>query len=120
MQAGYPDKYSYSGSRYSPDCWNIISIGILAGLFVLDILTTEVILSGGGVEYNPFMAGIVRNPLLHIVVKLMLLVLVGLAAKYSEDTLKGSGTILVIVIIGWYLVCVSNNIGSITSAVLLR
>lgn len=95
------------------DRWRGISISILSALLILDILTTQIILSGGGVEYNPFMAGIVRNPIAHILVKMLLLILVVLVAKCSEIQLKGSSVMLFTFIIGWYLICLGNNLGSI-------
>jgi len=42
---------------------------ILSALFLPDILTTRIILSCGRVEYNPFMAGIVRNPIVCVPAK---------------------------------------------------
>lgn len=95
---------------HGSDCWLIVCASILSALFILDILTTEIILSGGGVEYNPFMAGIVQNPIVHVLVKILLLILVVFMAKYSEKTVKGSSTMLFTVIIGWYLLCVGNNL----------
>ena len=90
--------------------------GILAVLLLLDILTTGIILRGGGFEYNPFMAGIVQHPLVHAGIKMLLLVLVLLTARYSEANLKGSGTLLFAAVIGLYLLCDVNNLESIVRA----
>lgn len=103
-----------SGQEY--DYRIIAGAGIITGLFILDILTTQVILAGGGIEYNPFMAGVVQSPLVHTAIKLLLLVLVVVTAEYSETTLKGSGVALFAVIIGWYFICVGNNLGFILIA----
>ena len=47
--------------------WHVIIFtSILAFLFLLDILTTQVILRMGGVELNPVMAGVVASPILHV------------------------------------------------------
>lgn len=116
VQTGPQNEFSLYRSDQGLDNRILISAGILAVLFVLDVLTTEIILSDGGVEYNPFMAGIVQNPLIHILIKLLLLILVVIAAQYSEDTLKGSSMTLFIIVIGWYLICIGNNLGSILNA----
>ena len=99
-------------TRYS-DRRIVICVCILSVLFLLDVLTTHIILSGGGIEYNLFMAGIVQNPLVHIIVKTLLLLLVVLVAKNAETTVKGSGLILFYLIILWYTICLGNNLGSI-------
>lgn len=55
----------------------ISRIGILASLLVADVLTTSTILSQGGIEYNPLMAGVVPDLVGHLVLKvLVLLVLI--------------------------------------------
>lgn len=113
METGQTRKQDNYGLDHGSKSLIVVSVSILSALFILDVLTTEIILSGGGVEYNPFMAGIVQNPLVHVLVKMLLLILVVFAAKHSEAMVKGSGTMLFIVIIGWYLLCVGNNLGSI-------
>ncbi|MDO9033876.1 MAG: DUF5658 family protein [Methanoregula sp.] len=115
METGLTQKREKCGSGYDPGRRIIFSISILSALFFLDVLTTQFILSCGGVEYNPFMAGIVQIPIVHVLVKMLLLILVILVAKYSEIQLKGSGTSLFFVIIGWFILCVGNNLGFIVS-----
>ena len=91
----------------------VFCVSLLSGLCLLDVLTTQIILSGGGIEYNLFMAGVVENPLVHILVKVLFLILVFLVAKKAEATVKGSGRVLFLVIILWYTACLGNNISSI-------
>nr|WP_321351205.1 DUF5658 family protein [uncultured Methanoregula sp.] len=86
---------------------------ILGSLFILDILSTEIILRFGGVEQNPVMIGIVQWPLLHLAVKIALLVLVFFMVLVAEGHLKGSGKIFFILLIGMYLFVICNNIANI-------
>jgi len=113
METGQTPGRDNGGLARGSDSWIVISVCILSALFILDVLTTQIILSCGGVEYNPFMAGIVQNPIIHVLVKMLLLILVVLVAKYSEIQLRGSGASLFFVIIGGYGICVGNNLGSI-------
>lgn len=99
-------------AHYS-DHWMVFCVSLLSGLVLLDVLTTHIILAGGGIEYNLFMAGVVQTPLVHIFVKMLLLILVVLVAKNAEATVKGSGMGLFLVIILWYVICLGNNLGSI-------
>ncbi|MFA4861865.1 DUF5658 family protein [Methanoregula sp.] len=86
---------------------------ILGMLFFLDILSTEIILKSGGVEQNPVMEGIVQWPLLHLVVKSLLLVLVIFMARAAEGQIRGSGKIFFVFIIGMYILVIGNNLGTI-------
>ena len=75
--------------------WHVIIFtSILAFLFLLDILTTQVILRMGGVELNPVMAGVVASPILHIILKYGVLVMIIPVALTAESRVRGSGVIL--------------------------
>ncbi|MFZ0005316.1 MAG: DUF5658 family protein [Methanoregula sp.] len=87
----------------------IILPSILAGLFLLDILTTQLILNLGGMELNPMMSGVVNSPFLHMLLKIGILILVIAVAIIAEARVKGSGTALYAVLIVMYTVVILNN-----------
>jgi hypothetical protein len=91
---------------------------VLAGLLLLDILTTQLILRMGGAELNPLMTGIVTMPALHIAIKSALLLLALYVSLTAEVRVRGSGTVLYGMLIALYLVIVCNNIGVILPHVL--
>lgn len=82
----------------------------LAILFLLDIVTTQVILWMGGIELNPFMAGIVAILPLHLAVKALLLLLILGVSLVAEQRVQGSGTIFCAVLIALYGSVVLNNL----------
>ena len=88
-------------------------MGILGVLLILDIITTNILLIHGGIESNPFMSGIVRNPFLHLLVKSLLLILVFMAAQRCESRLNGSGICLSLLVVDYYSIVVGNNLGVI-------
>jgi hypothetical protein len=92
---------------------------ILAGLLLLDILSTDLILRLGGAELNPLMAGIVTNPALHIAIKSALLLLALWVSLTAEVRVRGSGAALYGVLIALYLAIAVNNIGIILPRVLM-
>jgi len=94
------------------------STGILGIMLAMDVLTTNLLLMHGGTETNPFMAGIVRNPLLHLTVKTLLLALVFLTARRCEARLDGSGVTLSLVLVGLYSIVVGNNLGVLLSGLI--
>lgn len=82
---------------------------ILAALFLLDILTTQIILLLGGAELNPAMAGIVMSPLVHLAIKAGALLLVIIVSLIAETRIKGSSVAFYFVIITLYLFVIINN-----------
>lgn len=78
-------------------------------LFGLDIATTDMILSLGGFEANPVMVPMVDNMSLHLLLKGIILILIAATAQWSEQKIKRSGLIMLVVIIGWYSFVVMNN-----------
>jgi hypothetical protein len=87
----------------------ILFTSILAFLFLLDILTTQVILRMGGVELNPVMAGIVTTPLLHVLLKCGILMMVIPVALIAESHVRGSGVALYMALIAMYTLVIINN-----------
>ncbi len=83
----------------------------LAILFLLDCITTELILILGGVELNPVMAGIVASPLLHMAVKAAVFLFVIATTGYAERRVPASGAVALSAIILWYGVVIGNNLG---------
>ncbi len=88
----------------------LVLTSILAFLFLLDILTTQMILLMGGVELNPAMAGIVTSPLLHAIIKCIILIAVVPVALISEARVKRSGVALYAILIAIYIFVMANNI----------
>jgi len=89
--------------------WVILLSLVLADLFLLDILTTQLILNLGGIELNPLMAGIVTLPLLHIVLKTGIVLCIIPVALVAESRVKGSGMVLYAALILMYTIVVLNN-----------
>jgi len=83
---------------------------ILGTLFLLDIVTTQVILRMGGVELNPLMAGFVVHPVLHLGIKTAILLLIFSVSLVAEQRVKGSSAGFYCVLITLYIVVVVNNL----------
>ena len=102
------------GGTYRPDnerYWHLhVYSYILAGLFLLDILTTHIILRMGGVELNPFMAAVVSVPILHMAVKGAILLVIVSVALVAERHVRDSGVFFYCLLITMYLFVVVNNI----------
>ncbi|MCK9579006.1 MAG: DUF5658 family protein [Methanoregula sp.] len=82
---------------------------ILAALFLLDIITTELILRLGGIELNPLMAGVVTSPLVHLAIKAGTLLLIIIVSHFAESKVKGSAIAFYCVIITHYVFVIVNN-----------
>lgn len=82
---------------------------ILAALFILDIVSTQIILWMGGIELNPAMAGIVTSPLIHTMVKAATLVLIVIVSLIAEANVKGSTIGFYTAIIALYILVLVNN-----------
>ena len=82
---------------------------ILATLFLLDILTTHLILWLGGIELNPAMSGIVMSPLVHLAIKAGTLLLIIIVSLVAEKKVKGSAIAFYCVIITFYVFVIVNN-----------
>jgi hypothetical protein len=97
------------GTERTVSGWLILFSSVLAVLFMIDILSTQIILSMGGVELNPVMAGIVATPLLHLILKCGILLMVIPVALIAEARVKGSGVALYVALIVMYTVVIINN-----------
>ena len=97
------------GTERAVSGWLIFFSFILAALFMIDILSTQIILGMGGVELNPVMAGIVNTPLLHVLLKCGILMLVIPVALIAEARVRGSGMALYATLIAMYTVVIINN-----------
>jgi len=89
--------------------WIILLSLVLADLFLLDILTTQLILNMGGIELNPLMTGVVTAPVLHILLKIGIVLCVIPIALNAEARVKGSGIALYAALIVMYTFVVLNN-----------
>jgi hypothetical protein len=87
----------------------VILLIILGTLFLLDIVTTQVILWMGGIELNPLMAGIVANPPLHMGIKATILLLIFSVSLIAEQRVKGSSAVFYCILITLYVFVVINN-----------
>jgi hypothetical protein len=82
---------------------------ILAALFLLDILTTQIILRLGGIELNPAMAGFVASPLVHLAIKAVTLLLIIIVSLIAEREVRGSAVVFYSVLITLYIFIIVNN-----------
>jgi hypothetical protein len=115
MSAGIPGhNIHYTFLEYRPlddgTSRQIVELLLILGtLFLLDIVTTEIILWMGGVELNPLMAGIVANPALHLGIKAAILFLIFLVSLIAEQRVKGSGACFYCILITLYVFVFVNN-----------
>jgi len=91
---------------------------ILGSLFLLDIVTTEVILVLGGVELNPFMIAVVAHPVLHLAIKAAILLAIFSISLVAEKQVRGSGLFFYCTLITMYIFVVVNNMFVIVPRVL--
>lgn len=92
----------------SPYFW--YGIFILWGLFMMDVITTEMILSFGGYEMNALMKPFVSSVVLHTAIKMAVLALIVVVAYTSDVITKRYGTIAIMAISAWYLFVITNNV----------
>jgi Domain of unknown function (DUF5658) len=83
---------------------------ILSTLFLLDVVTTQIVLRMGGVELNPLMEGIVAHPALHLGIKILLLLVIFPVSLIAEQRLRGSAAFFYCVLILLYIVVDMNNL----------
>lgn len=83
---------------------------VLCTLFLLDIVTTELILRSGGVELNPFMAGITSDPYLHLLIKAAIILLIYPVSLFAERRIKGAGKFLYYILCSLYFFIVVHNL----------
>ena len=83
---------------------------ILAALFIIDILTTERVLSLGGGELNPLMVWVTSSMILHAVIKALLIALVIAVAHVADERVPRSGVRLYCILILMYCGVIVNNI----------
>ena len=79
---------------------------VISTFAILDAITTYLILSDGGGELNPFMAGLYPNPLLLATIKLAYIVVIYGMAVWLGHSLRNENA-------GWLLVIVTALVTSI-------
>ena len=107
-----------NAQKYTPVYRNSVHISqyfwygifILWGLFMMDVITTEMILSFGGYEMNALMKPFVSSVFLHTVIKMGVLALIVIVAYISDIITKRYGTIAIMAISAWYLFVITNNV----------
>jgi hypothetical protein len=109
----------YHSSRDETSRRIVAFLLILGILFLLDIATTQIILHMGGIELNPFMAGIVANPALHLCIKAAILLVIFPVSLIAEKRVKGSGALFYGVLITLYIVVLINNLAVIVPQIRL-
>ena len=87
-----------------------ILTAVFAGLLVIDVFTTTLVLNMGGTELNPLMAGIASYPWLHILIKTLFAVFVVLLACQAEHIKQHSGAVILIAACSMFLVVAVHNI----------
>jgi len=113
---GLPVRYAFPEYRPSDHKTSrriITLLFILGTLFLLDIMTTQIILHLGGIELNPFMAGIVTHPALHLIIKTAILLVIFPVSLIAEQRVKGAGVFFYGVLITLYIVVLINNLAVI-------
>ena len=78
-------------------------------LCFLDVITTVLVLRYGGVELNPFMTMFAASPLMHFLLKWLVVFLIILLASASEQKVRNSGVIIMGIACVWYLGVVLHN-----------
>jgi hypothetical protein len=86
---------------------------ILSILFLLDVVTTQIVLIRGGVELNPLMARIVAHPALHLGIKTAILLIIFPVSLIAERRVRGSAIFLYFVLIVLYIAVDINNLSVI-------
>ena len=89
---------------------HIVFSSILAALFIIDILTTEQILSLGGSELNPLMGWITTSMILHAIVKAAVIAFEVIVAHVADERVPRSGIALYGILILMYCGVIVNNI----------
>jgi len=74
-------------------------------LFALDIATTDMILSLGCFEVNHVMVPVVDNVFFHLLIKGVVLIFIVSVTQWSEQKVKDSGLIMMLVITGMVFLC---------------
>jgi len=89
----------------------------LAGLLLVDVITTTIALSYGAVEMNPIMNHIVHNPLHHFIIKLMFLGFVWIVANNSLQYHPKGDVAVIIPCIGIFMLPAINNLYQLSGVI---
>jgi hypothetical protein len=83
--------------------------GCFITLMILDIVTTTFIITHGGYEANPFLVGIVGNPISHVAVKGVVCAIIFCLAVFAEHIKENGGTVVMAAVTTFFLLPVVNN-----------
>lgn len=78
-------------------------------LFSIDIITTDLILSLGGMELNRLMAGVVAYPVAHLALKGVVLIYIVGVCTWAEQRIARSGIAAMAIIVAFYVVVALHN-----------
>ena len=88
----------------------VISLLVLYLVCFLDVATTSVIISHGGVELNPLMELFAGSPFMHLLLKWLVVFFIFIAASWCEQKVRNSGLLIMGVMIVWFLFVVMHNV----------
>lgn len=83
--------------------------GCFITLMILDIITTTFIITHGGYEANPFLVGIVGNPIYHVAVKGIVCGIIFGLCVLSDRIIINGGTVVMASVTSFFLLPVVNN-----------
>jgi hypothetical protein len=86
---------------------------LLYFLCFLDVFTTVFILRIGGYELNTFMIGFAASPVMHLLLKWLIVFVIYVLAAGAEQKIKNSGGAILGVACLWYLIVVFHNLSVI-------
>jgi hypothetical protein len=88
----------------------VISLLFLYLLCFLDVTTTSLVISQGGIELNPLMEKFAGSPFMHLLLKWLVAFFIFITASYCEQKIRRSGLLIMVIIILWFLVVVIHNV----------
>jgi hypothetical protein len=98
----------FSGNMSTP---LFIGVVLLSVLFGLDVATTTMVLSLGGMEGNVLMSGIAQFPFLHLLIKGITMIAIALVVRWADTIVRGIGLYPLSLVIVVYAIAVANNVG---------
>ncbi|HIH27808.1 MAG TPA: hypothetical protein HA256_07575 [Methanoregulaceae archaeon] len=107
----FPDLAARGTGSFSTGTGLLLIPGIfsLILLFSIDIITTDLILSLGGMELNRLMAGVVAYPVAHLALKGVVLIYIVGVCTWAEQRIARSGVTAMAVIVAFYVVVALHN-----------
>lgn len=86
---------------------------LLGVLLALDIVTTTWILMLGGVEYNPFMAGVAASPAMHAGIKVLFALVILIWTRLWSFRVANADRYILSALCAWFFIVVAYNCSSL-------